>query len=148
MVTTEKHQCRVENAAKFMEWIKGRGGIAVWQSADLGNPDLSWSTPANSTDGTPTAKPTWQAMEKPERIITDASEIEVCFDKEVKRFRVAIRGNGMQFELTDASRRKVRGETVKAGKGAYHQFDYETQEAIIYAPDKVLTLTEWFGGQI
>jgi hypothetical protein len=42
----EKHHISPETAAKALEWIKTRGGLAIWQSVNLSNPGASWSTPA------------------------------------------------------------------------------------------------------
>ena len=144
MTEQTKHECAPENAGKMREWIKSRGGIAIWRSANLSNPGASWSTPAE-TDGKPMTKPTWQAQDKPERVITDASEIEVVTRKEVRRFRVAVRqgDSGLQFKLTDASSRKLREAMSKLGDESSYHFDYETQEAILTMPDKRVPLNEW-----
>lgn len=113
-----QHSCTIENASKMLDWIEHRGGIAVWRSVNLSNPGASWSTPA-LTDGKPTPKPTWQAASEPE-LVTDASNVEVCEDREVKRFRVAVkRGDSLNFVCTDASTRKIRQAVEKAGDGSY-----------------------------
>lgn len=144
----DKHICTIENAPKFWEWIQTRGGIAVWQSVNLSNAGASWSTPAMSKEGLPTEKPTWESDSKPSRIIKDAGEVMVSIDKEVKRFHVAIRrGQCFNFKCTDASSRKIRQACEKAGDGSYHMFDYETQEAVIMAPDKQMSLQEWHDAQ-
>jgi hypothetical protein len=154
------HQCTIDNAPRFLKWIRERGGVAVFRSINLSNPTKSWSTPATIKRGDceqplqpgedgdatiPYPKPTWEAAGKPERIITSPDDILVCHDKEVKRFRVAVRraGVGFNLKLTDKSSAKVRREVEKAGPNGYHAFDYSTQEAIILAPDKTETLTEW-----
>lgn len=140
----KNHHCTLENAPKFLDWLKSRGGIAIWNSIDLSDFEKSWSTPA-FTDGKPTEKPSWKSASKPERVITNAAEIDVCFDKEVKRFRVAIRGasNGLSFKVTSASTQRIRAAVEKAGEKAYYKFDYGTQEAVIMAPDKIVLLSEW-----
>jgi hypothetical protein len=140
-----KHTCVRENAPKMAEWIRSRGGVAVWQSVNLSNPGASWSTPALTPEGTPYPKPTWEAESSPSRVITDASEIEVAIAIEVKRFHVAIRrgSEGLSFKLTDGSSRKLKAAVAKAGDGAWYEFDYSTQEAVIYTPGETVTLDKW-----
>lgn len=142
----EKHDCTVENAAKFREWIATRGGILVWQSVNLSNPGMSWSTPA-WLEGTqqPYPKPSWQAANEPVRHITSEDDVVVFVPKEVKRFHVAVyRGSqGMQLKVTDGGSRRIRAAVAKAGEGAWHEFDYMTQEAIIFKPDKIIPLKDW-----
>lgn len=147
---SEKHVCNIENAERFLDWIKNRGGIAIWESINLSNPGASWSTPAQ-TDGKPTTKPNWQCANQPARIVTSTDDVEVAFDKEVKRFHVATRmgSQGLMIKVTDGGSRKIRKEVEKAGKGAYHVFDYGSYEnAVIMAPEKTLSLTEWEQEQV
>ena len=108
-----------ENAPKFSEWLKTRGGLAVWRSVDLSDPGASCTTPA-LTEGKPTTKPHWKYANEPERIITDANEVQVQRMAEVKRFHVAVkRGSGfMNLVLTDASDARVHRELDKAGEGS------------------------------
>lgn len=83
-----EHECDIGNAPKFAEWIRTRGGVAVWRSVNLSNPGASWSTPA-CVEGEPHTrfpKPTWQAANEPEKIVTDAARIKVIVPREVKRF--------------------------------------------------------------
>lgn len=137
----EKHQIDATEAQKIIGWIRDRGGIAVWRSADLGSPLVRWTTPLNGPDGTPTGRPSWQAEKAPYRVITDAADVEVVTGKEAKRFRVSLaRGDGLSVRLTDASSRKLRGAVEKAGSGAWYQFDYATQEAVVYVPGDVTPL--------
>ena len=143
-IETDRLEVTPTNAPKLAEWIAKRGGVAVWRSVDLSDPGCSMSTPA-LTDGGPTGKPHWKVDSKPERIITDASLIDVVTRKEVKRFRIAVRrgGQGLSMKLTDHSSRKLRMAVDKAGKGADYQFDYETQEAVVTVPDETVPLNEW-----
>lgn len=69
----------------------------------------------------------------------------VAIDREVKRFHVAIRmgSQGFSMKCTDGASRRIRSAVAKAGEGAYHVFDYTTQEAVIMAPEKVIPLPEW-----
>ncbi|KPK66804.1 MAG: hypothetical protein AMS21_01225 [Gemmatimonas sp. SG8_38_2] len=141
----ERLQCSVQNAPKFLEWIRGRGGVAVWRSINLSNPGASWSTPA-MTDGKPTCKPTWQAGSEPERVITDANEIDVVEAREVKRFHVAVRrsDNGLMLKVTDGGSRRIRRECEKAGEGSWYEFDYgDYNNAVIYVPGDTVTLAKW-----
>lgn len=141
---SEKLTVSPENAAKFLEWLKTRGGLAIWRSIDLSDPGASCTTPVNGPDGRPVTKPHWKYAEKPERIITDPSEVEVVTPREVKRFRIAVRmgRQGFSLKLTDASTRKVRAACAKAGDDSWYEFDYETQEAIVFVPGKKVPLSE------
>lgn len=142
---TDKLICRPENVAKYREWLATRGGLAVWRSVNFSNLGVSWTTPALAADGQPTRKPTWEADNVPERVVTDVADVDVVVDKEVKRFRVAVRlgGHGFAFKVTDCGSRRIRAAVARAGDGAYHVFDYETQEAVIMAPEKRVPLKEW-----
>ena len=139
-----QHDCTIENAPKFLDWLRTRGGLALWRSLNLSNP-VTWTCPLNDADGKVKAKPYYHSDSQPYRVITDSDEVLVVKDKEVQRFHVAVRGskNGLQFKLTDASSQKVKQAVKKHGEHAYHVFDYETQEAVIMAPDGTLTLTQW-----
>lgn len=141
----EKHIVASENAAKLDDWLRTRGGIAIWSSIDLSDPGKTVTTPVNTADGTPTGKPGWQFESFPSRIITDPDEVVVSTDEEVKRFHVAVRmgSQGFKIKLTDASSDRVRKAVEKAGKGSFYQFDYYTQEAVIYKPVKMVPLTKF-----
>lgn len=140
----EQHTVSAENAAKISGWLRNRGGIAVWSSVNLSNPGAGWTTPAFKEDGTPYDKPTWQAGNEP-RVITDPADVVVSFDKEVRRFRIAIRrgSQGLSLKVSDGGTRRIRAAVARAGDGAYYTFDYETQEAVIMAPEKTVPLLEW-----
>ncbi len=157
-----KHSCNIDNAPKFADWITSRGGVAVWKSVDLSNPGASWSSPAmdgcavcgtdkgrltckcGGTAFVPHPKPTWRADDKPD-IITDPADIEVYQATEVKRFRIGIRrgSQGLSLKVTDAGSRRIRAEVAKAGEGAYHEFDYDTQEAVIMKTTSLGSLKDW-----
>lgn len=140
----EKHTVAPENAALFMSWIESRQGLAIWKSIDLSNPGLSWTTPVLDKDGNATQKPHWRAESQPSRIITDPSEVDVVTGREVKRFRVAIRrDSAFQFVLTDASSRRLKKELDKAGEKSWYDFDYFSQEAVIYVPSETVPLAEF-----
>jgi hypothetical protein len=139
-----RHTCNVTHAEKFLNWIEERGGVAVWLSADLSDPGKSWSSPA-LTDGQPTQKPSWQSADAPVAVITDPTEIGVMVDEEVKRFHVDVRrgSQGLSLKCTDAGSRRIRREVARAGEGAYYEFDYGTQEAVIMKPSRMYPLTEY-----
>ena len=141
----EKHIVESENAARIWNWLQTRDGLAIWMSINLSNPGASWTTPVNNADGTPTTKPTWQADDKPMRIITDPAEVVVSVDEEVKRFHVAVRvGNqGMTLKCTDGATRRIRREVMNAGDNAFYRFDYETQEAVIMKPKSMVPIAEY-----
>jgi hypothetical protein len=145
-----KHWCESQNADKFWDWIKNRGGVAVWQSQDLSNPGQSWSTPALTKEGTPYPKPhPWKTKDAPDRVITDPEDILVSEDIEVKRFRIKLEQRGLKIVVSDAGSARIRREIAQANdrcflrEGAFNRFDYATQEAVILAPIKVIGLTDW-----
>lgn len=141
----QPHIVTAENARLISGWLKSRGGIAVWKSVNLSNPGGSWTTPLNKENGSQTTKPSWESSSEPARTITDPSEVVVAVDREVKRFHVAVRvgSQGFSMKCTDGASRRIRSAVVKAGEGAYHVFDYDTQEAVIMAPGKMIPLPEW-----
>ena len=149
MLTKDKLICRPENVAKYREWLATRGGLAVWKSINFSNLGTSWTTPARTADGQPTPKPTWEADSAPARVVTSEDDVDVVVDKEVKRFRVGVRrgsSNPCLIKVTDGGSRRIRKAVAAAGDGAYHVFDYETQEAVILAPEKRVPLREWRDG--
>jgi hypothetical protein len=54
-----------ENAPRFSEWLKSRGGVAIWRSVDLSDPGASVSTPALTPEGTPTPEASLEVRERP-----------------------------------------------------------------------------------
>jgi hypothetical protein len=144
-MNTLPHVITAENAEKIAFWLKERGGIFVWKSVNLSNPGASWTTPATNADGSPVTKPTWEAESVPSRHIDSADEIVVSKDVEVKRFRVGIRlgGQGLSYKVTDGGSRRIRSAVAKAGEGAYHLFDYSSQEAVILKPESQIPLPEF-----
>jgi hypothetical protein len=145
----EKHRVVEEDARKIWDWIKTRGGLAVWRSINLSNAGASWTTPVNDDKGNKVEKPTWQAAQSPTRTITSADDVEVSVPKEVKRFRVGIRigAQGLSLKVTDGGYRRIKAAVEKAydthEKSAWYVFDYSTQEAVIFIDDKVIPLTDY-----
>lgn len=94
------------------------------------------------------SKPTWQSEEKPSRIITDPSQVMVSNPKEVARFHVAVkRGEGFSFTLTTAAsdklRRKMASLKTEHNSDTFYEFDYGTQEAVIYIDGPLVPLVEF-----
>ncbi len=126
--------------AKFEDWIANRDGVAVWENADLSNPNAgNIYTPA-TTDGKPTPSPHWThpTLREVCKSIKDFRFVKEM--KEVKRFRVALRmgSQGLTVKLTDASSKKLHKAIDKVkeetGQDAMYRFDYDTQEAVIEVP--------------
>jgi len=146
-VTRFRYVAEATNAARIAEWLRTRGGIAIWRSVDLSDLDKSWTTPLRDESGARvTSPPHWKAEGSPSTVITDPAEVGVTLSREVARFRIAVRRGtqGLSLKLTDASSRRVRAAVDKAGEGAHYTFDYGTQEAVILAPEKEpVPLREW-----
>lgn len=136
-----------ENAEKFRLWLDTRGGILKWTSADLSDPGWSVFTPATDVEGFSNfdKKPHWKAAANPDQIKYE-NEVEIVTPKEIRRFRVAIRrgSQGLSFKLTDAASKKLRNAMDKIeNEDKWYEFDYDTQEAVIYVPGEKLPLKEW-----
>lgn len=137
-------ECCEEHALKFWTWIHHRGGVAKWRSADLGDLGKTWSTPYLDKEGKPTPKQTWKMEDKPEKIVTDPAQVRVYAPLEMDRFPVSVkRGDAFRFVLTDASSRRLKSRLKKVGDDAFYEFDYSTQEAIIFANDWETTLKDY-----
>ena len=87
--------------------------------------------------------------EPPSLVITDPAEVIVDVPREVKRFRVAIKtgSQGLILKCSDAASRRIRRECQKAGDDSWHEFDYGTQEAIIFVPSESRPLPEYIAGK-
>ena len=149
MLSNGRYLCEAENAPQISEWMKTRGGVLVWGSADISDPEKTWTTPYLRASGEVTTKPYWQAQDKPLAHFTDPALIDVSEPVEVKRFRVALSmgAQGFKVKLTAHSTMKVRKEVAKAAGGkegaAWYAFDYGTQEAVIFKEGERLSLPEW-----
>ena len=145
-MTNGRLEVTEENAPRFLEWLRARGGVAVWQSVDLSDPG-SVSTPARTVEGAAMSRPHWKFAEAPERIITSAADIDVVVWQEVKRSRVGLQhgAQGFRVKLTDAGSRRLRAAVAAAGEDATYKFDYETQDAVVLAPKTCVPLNEWAG---
>lgn len=139
-VATKKHIVTAENAAAIWNWLTTRGGLAIWRSTNPSRPGASWTTPANAADGKPTPKPTPDAADTPERIITDPPEVMVSVDAEANRVPVS---RDLDRGLSQASADAIYGAVVKAGEGAYFRLEKDRDEAIIYIPVQQMPITDW-----
>lgn len=145
---TEKLHCKSDNALMFNRWINERGGLLVWQSIALDDPEITWTTPAKDPEGNPTTKPSHKASSSPIRTITDPNDVVVITPKEVKRFHVALRlgSQGLTMKVTDGGTRRIRAAVAKYstdGDTAFYNFDYSTQEAVIYVSGPGIGLPEF-----
>ena len=141
---TKVYEVYPREVTTMREWLLHRGGLAIWECLDLSDAGKTWTTPALSKDGKPTEKPHWAAGAVI-ATVTDPGQVVVTTPKEVKRFHVAVRmgANGLKIKLTDASGRKVRAACEKAGPEAWHEFDYDNQDAIIFVPGEKVPLKDW-----
>ncbi len=143
-------ECSLQNAPRFWYWIRKRKGLAKWNSIDLSDLGKSWTSPVIGKDGNRITKPHWKSADEPALVCTNPDEVMIVTDKEVKRFRVALRmgSQGMTLKCTDASSAKIRRtlaaiNDTRDDKAASYHFDYDMQEAVFTVPDKVITLTQW-----
>jgi hypothetical protein len=145
-VSNFKHEVKAENAPLIWSWFQLRGGISIWGCVDLADPGKTWTCPAKTVDGLPMQRQQYNMGQEPIRVITDPAEVGVIVPKEVKRFHVATRlgDQGFKVKVTSGSSDRIRKALDKAGDMAWHEFDYETQEAVIYIPSgDVVALPEW-----
>src|ERR1019366_2168301 len=117
-----------------------RGGLAIWRSTKPSRPRASWTTPAKTAYGAPITKPTPDATDTPERIITDPADVMVSVDAEANRVPVSRDPDG---GLSQASADAVYAAVVKAGEAAYFRLEQDKDEAIIYACVGQTPITDW-----
>lgn len=130
------------HAVKVSRWIEQFCGCAVWGCLDLADPSRQFFTPARLTDGSLSGPPHWSAPKVPQRIVTDAAEVEVVTHREMKRIRIAIRtGYGLGLRLTDAASARLRKALEEIGAGAVYVF--QGNEAILYAEVSRTPLPQW-----
>lgn len=137
------YACDSDHAPKLAAWLRERGGICVWTSADLSSGGQKMVTPALDSEGRAAHPPHWSVDKTPTKI-TDAARVGVRVLREVKRVRVAVeKGQGLSFDLTEASSRRLREELEKAGPESGYAFDYDRQEAVISVCEREVALAEW-----
>ena len=148
--TVTRHRVLAANAGQIWKWFQERGGIAVWKSVDFATAGQTWTTPLHDAEGQPTKKQSWRMEDTPSLVITDPMEVVVDVPKEIKRFRVAIKmgSQGLMLKCTDAASRRIRRECEKAGEQSWYEFDYGTQEAVIFVPGESQPLPEFIAGKM
>lgn len=121
----------VQHEAKIVDWLKHRGGIAVWVNHDLGSDAIGTEvqTPALHESGQPMGSPHWRYTDKPDRIITDPALVfmrswEV---KEVMRCRP---GNGPHGMRKD-DYKKLQRRLELHGPEAQYEFTDELDLNIV-----------------
>lgn len=130
------------HAVNVYRWIALCGGVSVWGCLDLADPSRQFFTPAQLTDGSPSAPPHWSSPPAPQRIVSDPAEVEVVTHRQVKRIRIAIRtGYGLGLKLTDVSSKRLRKALHEIGQGAVYVF--EGNEAILFAEASRTPLPQW-----
>jgi hypothetical protein len=116
-------QVSEENAPKFLEWLRTRGGLSVWVSKDIGGDcGASVTTPYKDANGNVNTAPHWKHTNTPERVITDPADVEVCIDKPVESFEIKFKTSGHRLVLHAASQRKLGAALARAGENAYYVF--------------------------
>lgn len=134
-MTTERIDVTVPGVReKFAGWVAQRGGVAVWENANLSTPDAGEQFTPAVTDGAPTPQPHWSVKPIPE-IVTDLARFRfVKSFREVGRRKIAVRvsGNGLMLKLTDASTRKVNNfqDSYKEKHGVRPFYRFEDDEAV------------------
>lgn len=133
---------------RFKKWIAERGGVRLWNNANLSDPDAGMMFTPAKTEKTAECepedypKPHWSRTEG--ELVTDINRFKfVVKMHEVKRFHVATRmgGNGMSIKVTDGGSRRIDSACNKAtetyGRPASYEFDYEDEDeenAVILVP--------------
>ena len=79
-----------ENAERIADWLRNRGGIAIWISDDGLDRGETLVRPVNTSTGGRAAKPVWWVADEPACIITDFADVIVSNDVEFKRLRVTV----------------------------------------------------------
>lgn len=137
-----------ENEAKLADWLKNRGGIAVWRNKDLGSPSLGGQqfTPALHADGTAATSPHWSCGNAPDFIVTDATAVAIQEWREVSRVKIR---NGPPYLgcVHRRDRDRLDAALAKAGDGASYRRDYSAMkygspwfDAVIEVPASVRPL--------
>ena len=146
-----EHECDEHNAAKFLDWIRNRGGVAVWQSVNLGNPGASWSGPMQQANGDPSSKPNWESDTKPASVHTDATKIGVYSAVLVETIPAKVKVNGMQMVLTSGTTRRLTAALRRVekshGNSFYRKGSSMDPELYIFTSGPMVSLQEWADAQ-
>lgn len=132
-----------ENESKVANWLKNRGGIAVWKNCDLGSPSIGCEsyTPATHEDGKMATSPHWQYGNTPDRVITDPADVLVQVRKEVSRVKIR-RGPPYLGGVNRADRPRLDAALEKAGEGAAWQEDWSNMKYGSAWFEAVITVVE------
>ena len=98
---TYKIEVTAAEAPRLLDWLTNRGGVAIWESADLSRAGERTFTPAD------TDRPGWHYSQKPVEVVTDRADIGVYTETLYKAFAVGLRRSGMTLKLSDAAQRKL-----------------------------------------
>ena len=110
------------DAPKVLDWLKTRGGLSVWSSKDLGGPPSIVTTPYRNSEGELSSAGHWRYGDKPDRHVTEASDVEVCIDVPVETFEIKLKTSGLRIVLQASSERKIGEALARAGPGSYYVF--------------------------
>jgi len=115
----KSHEVAEENAAKFAEWIASRGGLLIWESADLGDPK-SVTTPALTPAGAMTPSPHWKFPSPSFR--ASLEQVTVFTTKVVSTFAVTLKQSQGRLVLSCASNLKVESELTRLRESGHSPF--------------------------
>jgi hypothetical protein len=110
------------DAPKFLLWLRERGGLLVWSSKDLGGPPSTVTTPYRNHAGEVNGAPHWRYGDKPDRHVTEASDVEVYVDTAVKAFGVRTKNKKGVCVLVVEHERQLNNELSFYGEDAYAVF--------------------------
>jgi hypothetical protein len=131
------------DAPRIREWLQKRGGIQVWESADLGDPVSSVFCPYLGEDGQIKNAPSWKHSRRG-ALITSESDVTVTTYRDVKTIRIALqRGYGYGFVLTDAASQKLRKALSQFPDSTYRFDGFDGKDAVIMVPDRQVPLSGW-----
>lgn len=137
-----------DNEAKLAEWLRERGGIAVWSNKDLGSPSLGGQqfTPATHKDGSPATSPHWSCGHAADFVVTDPAAVTIQEWREVSRVKIR---NGPPYLgcVHRLDRDRLDKALAAAGDGATYRRDYSAMkygspwfDAVIEVPASVRPL--------
>lgn len=124
--------------SKFVMWLAIRGGVAVWQNDDMGNPSAGFIfTPATTQEGACATKPRWSHSLA--EVVTDINRFRFTKEvKEVGRCRIALDRElqGTKIVLTSGSSARVRklSNELAQKHGVDPTYHFEEDEAVFEVP--------------
>lgn len=140
---SERYQITESIANQIYNWIQNREGVNVWSCVNLSKGPQDLLMPVIDQGGVRDSKPSYDAG-KILRVITKLEDLEVVTAKEVKRFYVAVRmgTQGFSLKITDGAKRNIDRALAKY-EDSWYDFDYSTQEAVIFVPGEVVPMEGW-----